>query len=97
MGATWDATRLRRRLRDLGVRRRLTRPERTDRGWGALTESEVAVVEAITSGMTNREAAAHLFISPHTVSMHLRHAFEKLGINSRVELARIAAEHPRST
>ena len=95
MGATWDATRLRRRLRDLGVRRRLTRQERPDRGWGALTESEVAVVEAITSGMTNREAAAHLFISPHTVSMHLRHAFEKLGINSRVELARIAAEHPR--
>ncbi len=97
MGATWDATRLRRRLRDLGVRRRLTRQERPDRGWGALTESEVAVVEVITSGMTNREAAAHLFISPHTVSMHLRHAFEKLGINSRVELARIAADHPRST
>ena len=97
MGATWDATRLRRRLRDLGVRRRLTRPERADRGWGALTVSEVSVVEAITSGMTNREAAAHLFISPHTVSMHLRHAFEKLGINSRVELARIAAEHRRGT
>jgi DNA-binding CsgD family transcriptional regulator/RecA/RadA recombinase len=95
MGASWDATRLRRRLRDLGVRRRLTRPERTDRGWGALTESEVAVVEAITSGMTNREAAGHLFLSPHTVSMHLRHAFEKLAINSRVELARIAAEHRR--
>jgi DNA-binding CsgD family transcriptional regulator len=97
MGATWDATRLRRRLRDLGVRRRLTMQERPNRGWRALTNSELAVVEAITSGMTNREAAAHLFLSPHTVSMHLRHAFEKLGINSRVELARIAAEHPRST
>jgi DNA-binding CsgD family transcriptional regulator len=84
-------------LRDLGVRRRLTRQERPDRGWGALTESELAVVEAITSGMTNREAAVHLFLSPHTVSMHLRHAFEKLDINSRVELARIATEHPRST
>jgi DNA-binding NarL/FixJ family response regulator len=97
MGATWDATRLRRRLRDLGVRRRLTTQERPDQGWGALTNSELAVVEAITSGMTNREAAAHLFLSPHTVSTHLRHAFEKLRINSRVELARIAAEHPRST
>jgi DNA-binding CsgD family transcriptional regulator len=97
MGATWDASRLRRRLRDLGIRRRLTRPERTDRGWGALTESELAVVEAITSGMTNREAAGHLFLSPHTVNMHMRHAFEKLGINSRVELARIAAEHSRAT
>jgi DNA-binding CsgD family transcriptional regulator len=29
--------------------------------------------------------------------MHLRHAFEKLGINSRVELGRIAAEHRRAT
>jgi DNA-binding NarL/FixJ family response regulator len=29
--------------------------------------------------------------------MHLRHAFEKLGINSRVELARIAAGHRRGT
>jgi DNA-binding CsgD family transcriptional regulator/tetratricopeptide (TPR) repeat protein len=96
MGATWDATRLRRRLRALGVRRRLTSQERPDRGWGALTEREVAVVKAITNGMTNREAAAHLFLSPHTVSMHLRHAFEKLEINSRAELARIGAEHPRT-
>ena len=97
MGATWDATRLRRRLRDLGIRRRLTTQERPDRGWGALTVSELSVVEAITSGMTNREAAAHLFLSPHTVSMHLRHTFVKLRINSRVELTRIAAAHQGRT
>lgn len=96
-GASWDVTRLRRRLRELGVRRRLTTDDRPRQGWGALTRSELAVVDAITSGMTNREAAAHLFLSPHTVSMHLRHAFEKLSINSRVELARIAAEQARST
>jgi DNA-binding CsgD family transcriptional regulator len=47
--------------------------------------------------MTNREAAGHLFLSPHTVNMHMRHAFEKLGINSRVDLARIAAEHRHAT
>ena len=35
---------------------------------------------AITGGMTNREAAAHLFLSRHTVSTHLRHVFEKLNI-----------------
>jgi DNA-binding CsgD family transcriptional regulator len=93
MGATWDATRLRRRLRDVGVRRRLAQVERPKRGWEALTTSELAVVEAITSGMTNREAAAHLFLSPHTVSTHMRHVFQKLQVNSRVELARMAAAH----
>src|SRR5271154_4009911 len=92
-GAVWDATRLRRRLRDMGVRRRRGRAERPAHGWEALTPSEIAVVEAITSGMTNREAAAHLFLSPHTVSTHMRHVFQKLQINSRVELARIAADH----
>jgi DNA-binding CsgD family transcriptional regulator len=97
MGAVWDATRLRGRLRDLGVRRRLTHIARPDRGWEALTPSEVAVVEAITSGMTNREAAAHLFLSPHTVSTHMRHVFQKLQISSRVELARIAADHADKT
>jgi DNA-binding CsgD family transcriptional regulator len=39
--------------------------------------------------------AERLYISPHTVDGHLRHAFEKLGINSRVTLTRIAAEHSR--
>ena len=42
--------------------------------------------------MTNREAAAALYLSPHTVGTHLRHAFTKLGINSRVELTRMLAE-----
>jgi DNA-binding CsgD family transcriptional regulator len=34
-----------------------------------------------------------MFISPHTVKFHLRQVFRKLGIGSRVELARLAAEH----
>jgi DNA-binding CsgD family transcriptional regulator len=51
------------------------------------------VVRAITGGMTNRQAAEALFLSPHTVGTHLRHVFTKLGIGSRVDLARMAAEH----
>lgn len=95
-GATWDARRVRGRLRALGIRRRLASPERPAGGWGALTESELDVVRLVTEGLTNREAAERLFLSPHTVSTHLRHAFTKLGINSRVELARMALEHDRT-
>jgi DNA-binding CsgD family transcriptional regulator len=92
-GASWDAGRVRGRLAALGVRRRLTAVPRPDRGWPALTGSELAVVRQVVGGMTNREIAEHLFLSPHTVSSHVRHAFVKLGIHSRMELAKAAAEH----
>ena len=92
-GASWDAARVRGRLAALGVRRRLTSGTRPAQGWAALTGSELAVVRLVVSGMTNRETAEHLFLSPHTVSSHVRHAFLKLGINSRLELAKAAGEH----
>jgi DNA-binding CsgD family transcriptional regulator len=92
-GARWDLARVRRRLRRLGVRRRLAFERRPNPGWAAMTDSELAVVRLVADGLTNREVAERLYISPHTVSGHLRHAFEKLGINSRVALTRIATEH----
>jgi DNA-binding CsgD family transcriptional regulator len=92
-GALWDASRARRRLRSLGVRRRLPAAAWARRGWAALTDSELAVIGLVVQGMTNREVAERLFVSPHTVSTHLRHVFEKLGLNSRVELAGVAARH----
>src|SRR5205823_10531076 len=93
--ARWDAARVRRRLRELGVRRRLVGAHRPASGWAALTDSELAVVRLVADGLTNREVAERLYVSPHTVNGHLRHAFEKLGINSRVALTRIATEHVR--
>jgi DNA-binding CsgD family transcriptional regulator len=65
-------------------------PETT--GWTALTTSEATVAGLVAEGLTNREVAERLFLSPHTVSSHLRHVFGKLGINSRVELARLARD-----
>ncbi|MEV7077970.1 LuxR C-terminal-related transcriptional regulator [Streptomyces sp. NPDC093516] len=59
--------------------------------WRGLTRSELGVVRLIAHGATNREAAERLFVSPHTVNSHLRHVFEKLGVHSRVQLARLYA------
>jgi DNA-binding CsgD family transcriptional regulator len=91
-GATWDVGRVRARLRALGVRRRLVSTERPERGWAAMTDSELAVARLVAQGHTNREVAEQLFVSPHTVNTHLRQVFAKLEVNSRVELARLAVE-----
>jgi transcriptional regulator of acetoin/glycerol metabolism/DNA-binding CsgD family transcriptional regulator len=62
-------------------------------GWQNLTETERSVAEIVAQGYTNRETAAKLFLSSHTIDTHLRHIFAKLAIDSRVHLARIVAEH----
>jgi DNA-binding CsgD family transcriptional regulator len=90
-GAERDGARVRRRLRERGVRRGRGGP-RSSLEWPDLTNSELAVVRLVARGATNREVAEQLFVSPYTVNSHLRHVFSKLGIRSRVELARLAAE-----
>ena len=47
----------------------------------------------VADGLTNRMVAARLVVSPHTVNAHVRHAFTKLGVNSRVALTRIVLTH----
>jgi DNA-binding CsgD family transcriptional regulator/tetratricopeptide (TPR) repeat protein len=94
-GAERDAARVRGLLRELGVRRRVVKRP-TPKGttvWAGLTQSELAVVRVVAEGATNRQAAERLYVSPHTVHSHLRHAFTKLGIRSRVELAVLYADH----
>jgi DNA-binding CsgD family transcriptional regulator/tetratricopeptide (TPR) repeat protein len=92
LGATWDARRVRSRLRELGVRRRLVAAEPETDGRAALTASELTVARLVAEGLTNREVAERLFVSPHTVNSHVRHVFLKLGISSRVELARVVRD-----
>jgi DNA-binding CsgD family transcriptional regulator len=91
-GATRDAARLRGRLRELGVRRRVATAEKPATGWEAMTKSELAVAQLVANGLTNREVAERLFVSPHTVNTHLRQVFAKLEVKSRVDLARLATE-----
>jgi DNA-binding CsgD family transcriptional regulator len=57
--------------------------------WERLTAGERDVAAIIAEGATNREAAARLYVSPHTIDYHLRQIFRKLGVASRVELARL--------
>jgi DNA-binding CsgD family transcriptional regulator len=56
--------------------------------WASLTEAERTIAQQVARGLTNRETAALLFLSPHTVDYHLRQIYRKLGVQSRVELAR---------
>ena len=91
-----DTARVRSALRGHGVRKRQASVRRPQQGWGSLTAAELDVVDLVARGLTNREAAAKLFLSPETINTHLRHAFGKLGIRSRVELARLAAQRART-
>ena len=91
-GAVWDSARIRRRLRELGIHRRYAHSDRPKSGWGSLTDAEVSVAVLATDGQTNRQIAESLFVSPHTVNTHMRHVFEKLGVNSRVQLTRFVRD-----
>ncbi|MBG0823072.1 AAA family ATPase [Planomonospora sp. ID91781] len=96
IGSVRDASRVRRRLRGMGVRHRhWSYAERPVSGWDSLTETEHAVSSLAADGWTNPQIAEQMFISVHTVAFHLRQVFRKLSIRSRVELARLAAEKTR--
>ncbi|MFD0584991.1 response regulator transcription factor [Dactylosporangium darangshiense] len=90
-GAHRDASRVRRRLRGLGVRR-ARRAVAVTLSWPELTDAEAQVVNLAATGATNKDIAQRLFLSPHTIGTHLRHAYERLNITSRIELARLYTE-----
>jgi DNA-binding NarL/FixJ family response regulator len=48
-----------------------------------LSDRELEILRLIAAGSTNREAAAHLFISEATVKTHVLHIYAKLGVNDR--------------
>ncbi len=60
---------------------------------GGLSERECEVLRLVAAGKTNREIAAQLVISEHTVSRHLQNMFMKLGITSRAAATAYAYEH----
>ncbi|GAA0634937.1 LuxR family transcriptional regulator [Kutzneria viridogrisea] len=96
MGAVASAARVQRLLQGAGVRRRrwAPAPSRPETGWAALTEMERTVALLIADGHTNRSAAQELTLSPSTINTHLRAVFTKLGVNSRVQLAKLVLQRP---
>jgi predicted ATPase/DNA-binding CsgD family transcriptional regulator len=60
-------------------------------GWASLSPVERQVVDLASQGLSNPSIASELFISRNTVKAHLSHAYAKLGVSNRIELARLAA------
>jgi DNA-binding CsgD family transcriptional regulator len=93
LGSAEDTARVRARLRTLGTRLcHWTHQDRPATGWGSLTDTERTITDLVAQGLSNRQVASRVFLSAHTVAFHLRHVFWKLGVTSRVQLARMAAE-----
>jgi DNA-binding NarL/FixJ family response regulator len=89
----WGAARARnearRELRRLGARAEPRGPAAAaESGLESLSRREREVADLVTARKTNKEIATDLFLSEKTVESHLRNIFAKLGVSSRVEVAR---------
>ncbi len=81
-----------RELRKLGHRTPTRRQPGGGAGLAALSARELEVARLVVDRKTNPEIAATLFLSQKTVETHLRNTFRKLGVSSRVELARVVEQ-----
>ena len=80
---------MRRELRKLGARAEKRGPAASgESGVPSLTKRELEIAELVTDRKTNREIAGELYLSDKTIESHLRNIFVKLGVSSRVEVAR---------
>jgi len=93
LGSAEGTARVRARLRTVGTWLcHWTHQDRPAFGWGSLTDTERTIADLVGQGLSNRQVASRVFLSTHTVAFHLRHVFWKLGVTSRVQLARMTAE-----
>ena len=79
IGSTGWAERARTELSRVGARR--------PRPTGELTPTEERVVALAAEGLANKQIAQALFVTVHTVEVHLSRAYAKLGVRSRSQLA----------
>jgi predicted ATPase/DNA-binding NarL/FixJ family response regulator len=64
---------------------------------GGLTPRQAEVLRLLAAGMSNKQIAAELYLSPSTVERHLATTYRKLGLTGRVEAARYALAHGLAT
>lgn len=83
LGAGHWATRVNTELAALGERSHAAGPA----GLSQLTPQELQVALKVSEGLSNRQAAAELYVSPKTIEFHLHQIFQKLGLCSRSQLA----------
>jgi DNA-binding NarL/FixJ family response regulator len=62
-----------------------------------VTSREAEVLALIGQGLSNREVAERLYLSPRTVEKHVEHLAAKLGTRSRIQLVAYAATAVRGT
>jgi ATP/maltotriose-dependent transcriptional regulator MalT len=86
LGAEPWAERARAELRASGETARKRDPSTISQ----LTPQELQIAGFVAQGLSNKEIAAQLFLSPRTVESHLRKVFSKLSITSRTQLARLS-------
>jgi DNA-binding CsgD family transcriptional regulator len=65
--------------------------------WHPLSEREFEVAELVAAGLTNRQIAQQLVVSPKTISAHITHILTKLGAGRRAEIAAWCATIQRDT
>ncbi|MCS5731379.1 AAA family ATPase [Herbiconiux moechotypicola] len=94
-GASRDASRVLRLLRRHGVNRR---PRADAEHPSGLSHREFQVAQRIHAGLTTRQIAEELMVSPHTVVTYIRHIYAKWGVNTRREVvehvSRLPADQP---
>lgn len=61
-----------------------------------MTQREKEVIELIAEGLTNKEIAQKLYISPHTIKSHVHNILEKLTLHSRLQIAKYAHDKESS-
>jgi DNA-binding NarL/FixJ family response regulator len=91
LGASQDAGQAAHLLQQFGVSRR-----GGPRLKSPLTKREAEILGLIAQGLTNREIASRLVVSPKTVEHHVGQILSKLGARSRAEAAAYAVRYPAS-